>query len=69
MKGDDAPIVVCAFDFLGIANEAHDAWRVAIAAAAGTMEKFARPDLRIVWQDYLFRKRAFYLKLNGIEPT
>jgi hypothetical protein len=36
LKGDDAPIVLCAVDFLGIANEAHDAWREAIAAAAGT---------------------------------
>jgi len=26
MKGKDAPIVLCAVDFLGIANEAHDAW-------------------------------------------
>ena len=36
LKGHDAPIVLCAVDFLGIANEAHDAWREAIAAAAGT---------------------------------
>ena len=36
LKGDDAPIVLCAVDFLGIANEAHDEWREAIAAAAGT---------------------------------
>jgi hypothetical protein len=36
LKGNDAPIVLCAVDFLGIGNEAHDAWREAIAAAAGT---------------------------------
>ncbi|MEJ7593653.1 MAG: hypothetical protein WKF77_19105 [Planctomycetaceae bacterium] len=36
LKGSDAPIVLCAVDFLGIANEAHDEWREAIAAAAGT---------------------------------
>ena len=36
LKGSDAPIVLCAVDFLGIGNEAHDAWREAIAAAAGT---------------------------------
>ncbi|MDA1233038.1 MAG: hypothetical protein O2856_19915 [Planctomycetota bacterium] len=36
LKGDDPPIVLCAVDFLGIGNEAHDAWREAIAAAAGT---------------------------------
>lgn len=36
LKGNDAPIVLCAVDFLGIANEAHDAWREAIALAAGT---------------------------------
>lgn len=36
LKGNGAPVVLCAVDFLGIANEAHDAWREAIAAAAGT---------------------------------
>lgn len=42
LKGHDAPIVLCAVDFLGIANEAHDAWREAIAAAAmTTMDRVA----------------------------
>jgi len=31
-----APIVLCAVDFTGIANGAHDAWREALAGAAGT---------------------------------
>lgn len=36
LQGHDAPIVLCAVDFLGIGNEAHDEWREAIASAAGT---------------------------------
>ena len=36
IKGSERPIVLCAVDFLGIANEAHDEWRELIAAAAGT---------------------------------
>ena len=36
LTGSGSPIVLCAVDFLGIANEAHDEWREAIAAAAGT---------------------------------
>ena len=36
LRGSDAPLVLCAVDFLGIANEAHDQWREALAAAAGT---------------------------------
>ena len=36
IKGDDAPIVLCAVDFIGIANEAHDSWRESIAIAAET---------------------------------
>ena len=31
-----APIVICAVDWVGIANESHDAWRAALADAAGT---------------------------------
>lgn len=31
-----APIVLCAVDWLGIANASHDAWRAALANAAGT---------------------------------
>ncbi|GEM_PF-1964685 len=46
LKGNDAPIVLCAVDFLGIANEAHDAWREAIAAAAMT------PDLKVAMAAY-----------------
>lgn len=30
------PIVLCAVDWVGIGNEAHDAWREALAEAAGT---------------------------------
>lgn len=36
IRSDDAPIVLCAVDFIGIANEAHDAWRESIAIAAET---------------------------------
>ena len=32
----DKPIVLCAVDWIGIANEGHDAFRDALAAAAGT---------------------------------
>ncbi|MCA9046911.1 MAG: hypothetical protein KDA69_21450, partial [Planctomycetaceae bacterium] len=32
----DKPIVLCAVDWIGIANEGHDAFREALAAAAGT---------------------------------
>jgi len=31
-----APVVLCAVDWLGIGNGSHDAWRVALAEAAGT---------------------------------
>lgn len=33
---EDRPIVLCAVDWVGIGNEAHDAWRKALADAAGT---------------------------------
>lgn len=33
---DEAPIVLCAVDWIGIGNGAHDAWREALADAAGT---------------------------------
>lgn len=33
---DEAPIVLCAVDWIGIGNAAHDAWREALADAAGT---------------------------------
>ena len=36
LLGAGAPIVVCAVDWTGILNEAHVAWRVALAEAAGT---------------------------------
>ncbi len=34
--GADQPIVLCAVDWIGIANEGHDAFRSALARAAGT---------------------------------
>ncbi len=34
--GADEPIVLCAVDWIGIANEGHDAFRQALATAAGT---------------------------------
>lgn len=34
--GADQPIVLCAVDWIGIANEGHDAFRFALAEAAGT---------------------------------
>lgn len=36
LLGAGAPIVLCAVDWIGIANEGHDAFRAALAAAAGT---------------------------------
>jgi hypothetical protein len=36
LLGADQPIVLCAFDWIGIANEAHDTFREALATAAGT---------------------------------
>ena len=35
--GAGAPIVLCAIDWIGVANEGHDAFRLAIANAAGTV--------------------------------
>src|SRR6476659_9166716 len=34
--GGGAPVVICAVDWTGILNEAHLAWRTALAEAAGT---------------------------------
>ena len=36
LLGAGKPIVLCAVDWIGISNEGHDAWREALAAAAGT---------------------------------
>lgn len=36
LTGAGAPIVLCAIDWIGVGNEAHDAFRAALAAAAGT---------------------------------
>ncbi len=36
LLGAGQPIVLCAFDWVGIANESHDAFRQALAEAAGT---------------------------------
>ena len=36
LLGQAAPIVLCAVDWIGIANEAHDAFREQLAKAAGT---------------------------------
>lgn len=36
LLGGDKPIVLCAVDWIGIANEGHDAFRSALAEAAGT---------------------------------
>lgn len=36
LVGNDKPIVLCAVDWIGIANEGHDAFRDALAEAAGT---------------------------------
>lgn len=38
IKSDQAPIVLCAVDYLGIANEGLDAWKKALAKAAKTNE-------------------------------
>jgi hypothetical protein len=37
LLGAGAPIVLCAVDWIGIANEGHDAFRSALARAAGTL--------------------------------
>ena len=37
LLGAGQPIVLCAVDWLGIANESHDAFRATLAAAAGTV--------------------------------
>src|SRR3954468_15421470 len=36
LLGAGQPIVLCAVDWIGIANEGHDAFRAALAKAAGT---------------------------------
>ncbi len=36
LLSEDKPFVLCAVDWIGIANGAHDAWRKALAEAAGT---------------------------------
>ena len=36
LLGSGGPIVLCAVDWIGIANESHDAFRAALALAAGT---------------------------------
>jgi hypothetical protein len=36
ITGSGEPIVLCAVDWIGIANEGHDAFRAALAQAAGT---------------------------------
>jgi len=36
LLSDDEPIVLCAVDWIGIGNGAHDAWREALADAVGT---------------------------------
>ena len=36
ITGSGEPIVLCAVDWIGIANEGHDAFRIALAKAAGT---------------------------------
>ncbi|MFO0918680.1 MAG: hypothetical protein U0872_10235 [Planctomycetaceae bacterium] len=38
LLGAGAPIVICAVDWTGILNEAHVAWRTALAEAAGTTQ-------------------------------
>ena len=36
LEGSGKPIVLCVADFVVLANESHDAWRAALAEAAGT---------------------------------
>ena len=36
LRGSGEPIVLCAVDWIGVANDSHDAFRDALAAAAGT---------------------------------
>lgn len=37
--GEEEPIVLCVADFVGVYNGSHDAWREALAVAAGTRPK------------------------------
>src|SRR4030095_815260 len=37
LLGAEQPIVLCAVDWIGIANEGHDAFRAELAKAAGTV--------------------------------
>ena len=39
LLGVGQPIVLCAVDWIGIANEGHDAFRIATATAAGTVPR------------------------------
>ena len=39
IHSDDAPVVLCVVDWVGIANESHDEWRAALAEAAGTISE------------------------------
>jgi hypothetical protein len=54
--GAGQPIVLCALDWLGLSNESHDAFRSALAAAAGTtMERTAVQTLHqhdAPWSDF-----------------
>src|SRR5262245_31949620 len=36
LLGKDKPVVLCAVDWIGIANGGHDEWRRGLAEAAGT---------------------------------
>ena len=40
--GAEAPIVLCAIDWIGLANGGHDAFRDALAQAAGTSANGSR---------------------------
>ena len=69
LHGAGEPIVLCAIDWIGIANESYDAFRQVMAVAAGT--KPERVSIHAVHQHDAFRSDAGgerILKQHGVEP-
>ena len=69
LHGAGEPIVLCAIDWIGIANESHDAFRQVMAAAAGT--KPEKVSVHTVHQHDAFRcdfGGERILKQHGVEP-
>jgi len=73
LLGAGDPIVICAIDWIGVANEGYDAFRDALAAAAGTTR--SRVTLHALHQhdapgcDFTAEKLVKELGLKGYERT